>query len=435
MAVLLVLLLLLAVPLTTFTTTDVYYVTADDAASHEQSCPPHQIRYNLSYYISQPDHYFTSDTTIVFLEGEHSFDREDIVKVSNVHNLTLKGQGQWPLAGAEETVMQSTVIINCTRGRGGFYFSTSHNITVEGLTVVNCGGVRAAVFQFDSVQSLLFLKNSIQHMTGFGLFIHNSDNVIITNCSYYHTKMSYSRAGGVGIEYKTQQYSNTRFTLELSHSNITKCGSTTYENDTTLGGGLSLEIESGFDIATVILSNLILSQNRADFGGNLGIRILDPGKVMINISNCLISHGYASNSGGGMLIHAGPESSFRVENTHLVENYGPNESEISYRQSNTLANRNSRFSFINSSIIHTETHSYTGVMIFGCCPTMEIMNTKVRHRRLIVAFFVLTFSNNTGDYSVIVIDNGFEKMSTPNIIYYHFRHYHITQQHVWNHYY
>ena len=63
----------------------------------------------------------------------------DLVHVSNVHNLTLKGQGQWPVAGAEETVMQSTVIINCTRGRGGFYFGTSHNITVEGLTVVNCG--------------------------------------------------------------------------------------------------------------------------------------------------------------------------------------------------------------------------------------------------------------------------------------------------------
>ena len=116
MAVLLVLLLLLAVPLTAFTTTDVYYVTADDAAGHEQSCPPHKICHNLSYYISQPDHYFTSDTIIIFLEGEHSFDRDDLVNVSNVHNLNIKGQGQWPVAGAEETVMQSTVIINCTRG-------------------------------------------------------------------------------------------------------------------------------------------------------------------------------------------------------------------------------------------------------------------------------------------------------------------------------
>ena len=119
MAALLVLLLLLAVPLTAFSTNDVYYVTAHDAAGHEQSCPPHQICHNLSYYISQPDSYFTSDTTIIFLEGKHSFDKNDLVHVSNVHNLTLKGQGQWPVAGAEETVMQSTVTINCTRGRGG----------------------------------------------------------------------------------------------------------------------------------------------------------------------------------------------------------------------------------------------------------------------------------------------------------------------------
>ena len=40
MAALLVLLLLLAVPPTAFTTTDVYYVTAHDAAGHEQSCLP-----------------------------------------------------------------------------------------------------------------------------------------------------------------------------------------------------------------------------------------------------------------------------------------------------------------------------------------------------------------------------------------------------------
>ena len=432
MAVLLVLLLLLAVPLTAFTTTDVYYVTADDAASHEQSCPPHQICHNLSHYISQPDYYFTSDTTIIFLEGQHRFDREDLVKVRNVHNLTLKGQGQWPLAGAEETVMQSTVIINCTRGIGGFYFATSHNITVEGLTVVNCGREYAAVFQFDSVQSLLFLKNSIQHMTGRGLFVHNSDNVIITNCSYYYTKLSYISAGGVGIEYnEAQQNSNTSYTLELSHSNITKCG---YENNITSGGGLSLETESGLDLATVVLSNLRLSQNRAYNGGNLGITLFSTGKVMINISNCFISHGYASTYGGGMYINAETESSFRVENTHFTENNGPYESEISYLQS-----KKSRFSFINSSIIHTETHSEFGVTFTGCCPTIEIMNTKVRLRKVHKGFKFLdifsvsltncqferndgkeailyvkdtvisitncTFTNNTGDYSVIVIDD------------------------------
>ena len=161
MATLLVLLLLLAVPPTAFTA-NVYFVAADDAG-HEQSCPSHQICRNLSYYISQPGHYFTSNTTIIFLEGQHSFDSTDLVKVNNVHNLTLKGQGQWPVAGAEETVMQSTVIINCTRGRGGFIFDTGYNITIEGLTVTNCGQRspfdKVGVFHFSNCQGIYFQRH------------------------------------------------------------------------------------------------------------------------------------------------------------------------------------------------------------------------------------------------------------------------------------
>ena len=300
MVALLVLLLLLAVPPTAFTTTNVYYVTADDGAGHDQSCPLHQICRNISYYISQSDSYFTNDTTLIFLEGDHSFDREDLVHVSNVHNLTLKGQDQWPVAGAEETVMQSTVIINCTRGRGGFYFDTSHNITVEGLTVVNCGELDNAVFTFDAVQTLLFHKNSIQHITGYGLFVCNCDNVIVTNCSYYHSALckmhedSQELGGAVGIIYdRPTQYNNTGYTLELSHSNMTKCCSNIFDS----GGGVSLQTQSGFSSATVVLSHLVLSHNLVKWrGGNLAVFLDGHGKVTLNISNCFFSHGYAKES-------------------------------------------------------------------------------------------------------------------------------------------
>ena len=183
MAAILVLLLLLAVSSTAFTNTDVYFVKAKD----EQSCPPDQICHKLSYYISQPDSYFTSDTTIIFLEGQHSFDIDGHVQVNNVRNLTLKGQGQWPVAGPEETVMQSTVVINCTKRKGEFKFHKSFGITVEGLTVVNCGN--KTVFAFFVVANLIFHKNSIQHMTGYGLFALNCNNVSITNCSYYHSAL------------------------------------------------------------------------------------------------------------------------------------------------------------------------------------------------------------------------------------------------------
>ena len=375
-AALLVLLLLLAVPLTAFTTTDVYYVTADDA---ERSCPPHQICHNLSYYISQPDHYFTSDTTIIFLEGEHSFDREDLVNVSNVHNLTLKGQGQWPVAGAEETVMQSTVIINCTRGRGGFYFNSSHSITVEGLTVVNCGN--KAVMYFDTVMNLFFLKNSIQQMTGNGLFVLNCNNVIITNCSYYHSALchnisdyEYAHGGGVVIVYDTQ-YSNTGYTLELSHSNMTNCCAPLG------GGGIFFYANSRFGSVRVLLSHLVLSHNSAsiiNFGAGLYAVMTDNGNASLTISNCLFFHGHAGFKfgTGGMYFYVDTTRVvITIENTDLVENEGYEASEIYFQSSNS---HDSSLSILNSTITHTETPSSNGVSIKVCCTRVIFSNTRMR---------------------------------------------------------
>ena len=96
------------------------------------------------------------------------------------------------------------------------------------------------MFYFSTVQNISFHKNSIQHMTGYGLaFVHNCDKVIVTNCSYYHSSVcniSDVSGGGVGIVYNTQ-YSNTGYTLELSYSNMTKCCSYGF------GGGIDLVIQ------------------------------------------------------------------------------------------------------------------------------------------------------------------------------------------------
>ena len=428
----LVLLLLLAVPPTAFTTTDVYYVTAHDAAGHEQSCPPHQICHNLSYYISQPDSYFISDTTIIFLEGEHSFDRENLVHVSNVHNLTLKGQGQWPVAGAEETVMQSTVIINCARGRGGFYFGTSHNITVEGLTVVNCGGVayfRSAVFNFSTVQNLLFHKNSIQHMKGYGLRVYNCDNVIVTNCSYYHSAVCINKprrecygiqeGGAVSIIFKgSTQYSNT---LELSHSNMTKCIDA--ENFSGGGGGgVSLQTQSGFGSATVVLSHLILSQNSAsDGGGNLAALLYGNGKVTLNISNCLSSHGFGLFTSGGMYFDVQTHSSIIIQNTKFVENILEScgnhacGSELYYRSRLSAIGS---FSVINSNILHTENHSFYGVTFQGCCPLIKFINTRIIISKQIFGFYALGYSSDPfSNYGLQINDSQFEGSQSGAILY------------------
>ena len=330
MATLLVFLLLLTVPVNAFTSTDVYYVIADDTG-HEQSCPPHQICHNLSYYISQPGRYFTSNTTIIFLEGNHSYDREVHVSISHVHNLTLKGQGHWPIKGAEETVMQSTVIINCTRGRGGFIFDRSHNITVESLTVVNYGrDDRNGVFSFSLVTNVLFLKNSIQHMMGCGLSIHLCKNpIVITNCSFYNSTALYTSQdrfySSIVVFAYDEPFDEGNYQLDLSYSNITKCR--------TNGNGGGIRFNALHGSFELFFERLVLSQNTAAVGGGMYFDA-DASTLLVNITN-----------------------------TDFIDNYGHSINDISFGGSSYS---HITFLLLKSTIVHTGmTYSDYGVSIIS----------------------------------------------------------------------
>ena len=356
MATLLVFLLLLTVPVSAFTSTDVYYVIADDAG-HEQSCPPHQICHNLSYYISQPGHYFTSNTTIIFLEGNHSYDREVHVNISHVYNLTLKGQGQWPIKGAEETVMQSTVIINCTRGRGLFIFDRSHNITVESLTVVNCGrDDRNGVFSFSLVTNVLFLKNSIQHMMGCGLSIALCKNpIVITNCSFYNsTALIISQDDWQHHHYSAIDFSYSgpegNYQLNLSYSNITKC------HTNGIGGGI--RFNAGGGSFKLFFEHLVLSQNTAAVGGGM----------------------YFYFTGSELLVN--------ITNTDFIDNYGHSINDITLRGS---SGSQITFSLLRSTIVHTGmTYSDYGVSIFSYGDIfVTLSDTRMKFANLYYAGFYM----------------------------------------------
>ena len=385
MAALLVLLLLLAVPLTAFTA-NVYYVTADDAAGHEQSCLPHQICHNLSYYISQPDHYFTSDSTIIFLEGQHSFDREDLVQANNVHKLTVKGQGEWPVAGAEETVMQSTVIINCTRGRGGFIFDTGYDITIEGLTITNCGHPNDGVFQFTDISNLFFHQNSIQFMSGYGLMASNCESVVLSNCSFYHSVVCLKSGSGVAIYYGRSSHKN--YSLELTFSNFTKCC------NLQSGGGINLNTSTFPNIPIkAILSNLIMSHNSATYGGGcLSLTLKNDAKTSLAILNSNFLNCSALENGGGVFIAASSSASITLKNTKLVENTCSSEIIGSFTSELALIckskNNNVQLFLLDSTIIHTKP-SNTVLYVKDCCH-VSVNNTQLTMANQIFAGFELS---------------------------------------------
>ena len=363
MVALLVLLLLLAAPLTAFTTS-VYYVTSDDAAGHEQSCPPHQICHNLSYYISQPDHYFTSDTAIVFLEGQHSFDRQDLVQVNNVRKLTVEGQGEWPVAGADETVMQSTVIINCTRGRGGFIFDTGYDITIEGLTITNCGHPNDGVFQFTDISNLFFHRNSIQFMSGYGIMVSSCVSVVLSNCSFYHSVVCLTSGGGVAIYYGPSSHKN--YSLELTFSNFTKC------YNPQLGGAIYLHTNPPIK---AILSNLVVSHSSARYyGGCLFVTLTNDAKTSLSILNSNFLNCSTLVNGGGVYISAYSSASITFKNTKLIENTIINSfsSELALIcRTNTVVH----FSLLDSTIIHTKASST--VLSVKYCGHVTVNNTQL----------------------------------------------------------
>ena len=358
MAALLVLLLLLAVPLTT-SAANVYYVTADDAAGHDLSCPPHQICHNLSYYIFQPEYYFNSDTIFIFLEGQHSYDKETLVQVKNVHKLTLKGQGEWPVAGPEETVMQSTVIINCTRGRGGFIFDTGYDITIECLTITNCGkiGSNGAAFNFINVLNIHFQKNSLQYISGFGMSAINCNIIKITNCSYYLSQYP-SMSGGLSVVIYKQNQSH--YEIDFSFSNITKC----------LSEGIFLYTNVNLPVH-IILTHLVLSKNKAEIE-------LSATNGFLSIFGCLF---LTEKNSGGLRIVAQTPSNITISNSHFVESYVDSRSLGYVRTPDKLTvscdgSRHSSFLLSNSTIVHNETKSDKAVFITHCSD-VQLINTKI----------------------------------------------------------
>ena len=381
MAALLVLLLLLAVPLTA----NVYYVTADDAGQ-EQSCPPYQMCHNLSHYISEPGHYFISDTAFIFLDGQHSFDSTDLVQVNNVHNLTLKGQGQWPVAGPEETVMQSTVIINCNRGRGGFIFDTGYYITIEGLTITNCGYPHDGVFLFTNVGKLFFHKNSIQFMSGYGLKASDCESVKVANCSYYHSVFCLNSHSGGGVVFFYGHISHNSITLELTFSNMTKCC------NTALGGGgihLCTDIFStNLWSVSIIFSNLFLSHNRASNGGGLSAILGGAVEVSFEIVNSVFFNCFARKGAGGALFESHFTTIITISNTEFLEN-NLNELEVLCDPDNLTF---SRLSLLDSSIVHTKKPSDQAVYIESC-NEVSVTNTRFRMANQKIAGLYVAYSS------------------------------------------
>ena len=103
---------------------NVYCVTPTAASC--SSCPHNSIHCaTLSEYAQEAELYFTSNTTIVFLPGDHTLDSN--ITVANVASLTLHG----------ESSSDNKAMVVCS-GSIGLSFTSIVNFKIDFLTISSC---------------------------------------------------------------------------------------------------------------------------------------------------------------------------------------------------------------------------------------------------------------------------------------------------------
>jgi len=134
---------------------NVYYVKPTDTSC--SLCPHNSIPCaTLSEYVQQTKSYFTSNTTMVFLPGDHTLDMN--ITVANISRLTMCGESSSDYV--------ATVVCN---GSVGLSFMSMVDFKIHSLAFISCGR------NFDKY-SLVFDK--------YVLLLESTEYAELVNCSF-----------------------------------------------------------------------------------------------------------------------------------------------------------------------------------------------------------------------------------------------------------
>ena len=239
---------------------NVYCVTPNVTSC--SSCPHDSIRCaTLSEYTQEPESYFTSNTTIMFLPGDHILDTN--VTVANVARLTMRGGSS---SGNIATVVHN--------GSVGLLFKSMVEL---------------------KIYSLAFISSSRIHDTSstiaFALFLYSTQYVKLVNCSFHD---------------------NFGTALVVMNTNISLAGNTefTHNHCESCGGGGAI---TAFSSNLTFTGNITFLENKATFHRKYsspsgGGAIHASGNVVLSFSGTTNFINNSAHKGGGL---------FAVENVVL----------------------------------------------------------------------------------------------------------------------
>ena len=170
----------------------------------------------LSEYAQETEQYFTSNTTMVFLPGDHTLDTN--ITVVNVSRLTMHGESS---SGNRATVICSGLV--------GLSFTSIVDIKIHSLTFTSCSRRYAtitlsllyhAAMYLQSTQDAELVNCSFHHNIGTAISVTSTNISLVGNTKFTHNRACGSIILGGGI-------------IALS-SNLTFTGNTTFFNNSAI---------------------------------------------------------------------------------------------------------------------------------------------------------------------------------------------------------
>ena len=316
------------------------YWVRPDSTSH---CNTRQPCLSLSEYVQNTSHYFTSNSVLHFLSGNHTISQTTRVIVQHVQNISLVGS-----AG------RATVQCN---GRLSFTFDRVHDLQISSIGLIRCGLDISEDFRYVHselrfgyhvqiqvalliVECSVVLKNvTVMQSYGYGLLGYNLISAELNHCLFHHnywrrpidstlqhfisnnSKPSGSKVGGNALfKYNYRDYSHiylsaykrTTGTLNILHSEFAYgknlCESLAIESALIHGGGLGIHIinsdYSAVPAVNITVHNCRMYKNVASIGANMFLfaDMEVDNTMIVNIDSCKFFGGMSTKNGGGLML-------------------------------------------------------------------------------------------------------------------------------------
>ena len=222
---------------------NVYCVTP--TATSCSSCPQNSTHCTtLSEYAREAELYFTSNTTMVFLSGDHVLATD--ITITNIARLTMRGKSS--------SDNPPTIVCN---GPVGFSFASILDFRIHTLAFTSCS--RTYTIPLDDISSFLSLQYTLLYKTGppsvrlkYALLLQSTQYAELVNCSFHDNLGTALVVNNTNVTLA----GNSKFThnhcepdcktggggIAAFNSNLTFNGNTTFsENNATLyGAGIFL---------------------------------------------------------------------------------------------------------------------------------------------------------------------------------------------------